>query len=82
MKNYKTKTSIVRHEGPRAQANKTGISLMIFILIFMESCLHYNAIHDFSVFRRTGSNQVDIKRFRSNTGKILQKNLVLLIGIK
>ena len=43
-----------------AQANKTGINLMIFILIFVENCLYYNAIHDFSVLLRTGSNLVDV----------------------
>ena len=39
MKNYKIKTSCVSLEG----------NSMIFILIFMENCLLYDVIHDFSV---------------------------------
>ena len=42
---------------------------MIYILIFVENCLSYDAIHDFSVWQRTGSNLPDINRFGSHTGK-------------
>ena len=35
----------------------------------MENCLQYDAIHDFLVWLRTGSNPADINRFRSLTGK-------------
>ena len=43
--------------------------LMIVILIFVENFPYYDAIHDFSVWLRIGSNPVDINRFRSQTGK-------------
>ena len=33
-------------EGPKARANKSGIDFMIFILIFVENCLKYDAIHE------------------------------------
>ena len=36
---------------------------MIYILIFVENCLQYDAIHDFSVGLRIGSNPADINRF-------------------
>ena len=48
--NHKMKTNFVRPEGPKAQDNKTGFDYMIFILIFVEICLQYDAIHDFSVW--------------------------------
>ncbi len=53
MKNFKIKTSFVSREGPKARADKTGINFMIFILIFVENCLYFDAIHDFSVWLRT-----------------------------
>ena len=37
MKNYKDKTSFVTPKMPKAQASKTGINFMIFILIFVEN---------------------------------------------
>ena len=46
---------------------KIEIQFHDFILIFMEN--FYNAIHDCSVWLRTGSNPADINRFRSNTRK-------------
>ena len=52
MKNYK--------------ANKTSINFMIFILIFVENCLLFDAIHNFSVWLRTGSNPPDSDRFQSH----------------
>ena len=41
---------------------------MFFILLFVENGLQYNAIHNFSVWLRTGFNPADINR--SYTGKI------------
>ncbi len=49
---------------------KTGINFMNFILIFVENCVLFDDIHDFSVWLITGSNPVDSDRFRSHTGKI------------
>ena len=69
MKNYKIKTSFVSPEGSKARVYKTGINFRIFILIFVENCLKFDAIHDFSVRLRTGSNPVDCNRFQSHTGK-------------
>ena len=51
-----------------ARTNKSGINFMIFISIFVEICMYYDAVHDFSVWMRTGSNPADIDRFRSHTG--------------
>ncbi len=39
MKYYAIKTM-------KARANKNGINSVIFISIFVENCLKYNAIHD------------------------------------
>ncbi len=39
MKSYKIKTRIVGPEGPKSWASKTGINVMILILIFVEKCL-------------------------------------------
>ena len=36
---YKIEHGFVRPEGPKIQANKIGIHIMIFILIFVEKCL-------------------------------------------
>ena len=38
MKNFKTKTSFCKPEGPKAQGNKTGINFMMIILMFVENC--------------------------------------------
>ena len=38
------------------RANKTCNTLMSFVLKFAEYCLKYDAIHDFSVWLRSGSN--------------------------
>ena len=43
---------------------------MIFILIFVENCLLYYAIHDFSVWLRIGSNPADINLIQCHIGKI------------
>ena len=45
-----------------------------FIFIFMENCLQYDAIPDFSVSLRTGSNPAYINRFQSHTGKLQIEN--------
>ncbi len=56
MNNYLLKSKgFVSPDGPKAQANKTGINLVIFILIFVENCLIFDVIYDFSVWTRTGS---------------------------
>ncbi len=39
MKNYKIKIGFDTPEGPKAQANKTGIIFVISILILVENCL-------------------------------------------
>ena len=38
------------------------------VIKFVENCLQYDAIRDFSVLLRTSSNLADINRFRSHTG--------------
>ena len=38
----------------KARANKTCINFIIFILIFVENCLNYDALHYFSEWLRTG----------------------------
>ena len=76
MKNFKNETSCVSSEEPNALSDKTGINFMIFILIFLENCLHYGAKHDFSVWLRTGSNPADINWFQSHTGKYFSINFM------
>ena len=61
MKNYKIETSFV---GPR------NWGFYDIFLIFVQNCLLYNDVHDFSVWLRPDSNPADINRFRSDTGKI------------
>ena len=39
IKSYKIKASFVIRESPKAMDSKTGINLMIFILIFLDNCL-------------------------------------------
>ena len=68
MKNYKNKTSFISSEGPKAK--KTGINIMIFILIFVENCLEFDAIHDISVWLRTDSNPADSNRFKEKSCKV------------
>ncbi len=50
-----------------ARAKKNGINFMIFILIFVENCLYFEAIHDFSVWLKTASNPTDRNRFQGHT---------------
>ena len=45
---------------PKALANKTDINFMILLSIFVKNYLLYDAVHDFSVWPRTGSNPADI----------------------
>ena len=48
--NYKIKTSFnISLKVIKSQFNKTGINFMIFILIFVENCLLYDAICDLTV---------------------------------
>ncbi len=42
---------------------------MIFILLIIENCLSFDAIHNFSIWLRTGSIPADSNPFRSHTGK-------------
>ena len=44
----------------------------------MEKCLKYDAIHDFSVWLRAGSNPADLNRFQSRTGKSIAVLKVLI----
>ena len=46
IKKYKIKTSFVSPKWLKARAKK-GINFVIFILIFVENCLQYDAMHDF-----------------------------------
>ncbi len=71
MNYFKIKTSFVRPEGPKARCYITGIDFMIYIFMFVGNCLLYDAIHDFSVRLRTGSNPADIIRLGNHTGKHL-----------
>ncbi len=68
---FKIRTSFVSPERPKARANQTSINFMIFILIFVENCQKFNAIHDLSVWLRTGSNPPVSNRFLSHTGKYI-----------
>ena len=43
------------------------VFFFIFILLFVKNCLLSNAIHDFTVWPRTGTYPADINRFQSNT---------------
>lgn len=45
------------------QANLSGIHFKIHTLLFVENCLQYNAMHDFSVRIKTGYNLADINQF-------------------
>ena len=47
LKNYNINSNFDSLDGPKSQANKAGINLMIFILIFVENCLYWGAMHDF-----------------------------------
>ena len=60
---------IYSYSGAKGTGNKTGFNFMIFILIFIEYCLQYNAKHDFPVWITTGSNPVYIYEFQSHTEK-------------
>ena len=64
MKNYNIKT--LRPLG----FNNTGINFMIFTLILVETCLKYDAIHDFSLLLR----MVQIQRILTDFEAMLGKN--------
>ena len=53
-------------EGPKARTNKTSINFMILILIFVENCLYYDAIHEFSVYLGTGFHVYRVRTFKQN----------------
>ena len=61
------KTCFVRPEVHKARAMKTSINFLFIIVIFIENCMKYEALHDFSVWLETGSNTADMKRFLSYT---------------
>ena len=52
-------------KGPKDRAYKTGINFMVFILVFVEKCLYYDTLKDFSVLMRNGSNPTDINRLEA-----------------
>ena len=37
--------------------------MIVYVFIFIEIWIYYNAIHEFSAWLRTGSNPADINRF-------------------
>ncbi len=41
----------------------------------------FDAIHNFSVWQRTGSYPVDINRFRSHTGKLIQVSILMILDV-
>ena len=51
---------------------------MIFILIFIENCLLYDALYDFSAWPRTISNPADINRFGSHIGKLIDFKFIII----
>ena len=54
----------------KALANKTCNNLMIFILIFEENRMKYNAILYFSVWLRADSNPTNINLIQCHTGNV------------
>ena len=52
---------------------------MIFILIFLKNCLQFNAIHDFLVWLKTGSNPTDINWYQSHNNNLLVQYTVYLL---
>ena len=52
MKNYTNETIFESTKGPKARAD-------YFFFIFVESCPSFDAIHNFLVWLRTGSNPAD-----------------------
>ena len=65
MKNYTIKTSFVSPEGSKARVDKTGFNFMICVLIFVGNCLSFDAIHNFSVWLRIGSNPAIVIGFEA-----------------
>ena len=70
METIESNTVLLIPRGRRHELTK----LMIFISIFVENLMQYDAIYDFSVRLRTGYDPADINRFRSHTGKIFTKS--------
>ena len=55
---------------------KQNINFIVFSSIIMENCLLYDAIYDFKVWLRTGSNPLDINRFGNHTGIVIYSNVL------
>ena len=64
MKNYKIKINLVSPEMPKERSNKTGFNFMIFKNIRGKLSITRCYIGIFSI-TVTGSNPVDINRFRN-----------------
>ena len=64
--NHKIDTSFVSPVLRSCGVNKSGINSMILIFIFIENCLWFDAIHDFSVWLWTGFNPEDSNRLPSH----------------
>ena len=77
MINFKIKTSFVMPEGPKILANKL---ILILDFIICENYLHYNSIHDFSVWLRAGSNPAYINQFRYHNGNIIKTIIIFKIS--
>ncbi len=60
--------------------NTTGINSIILLLLVDNCLLYIDAIHEFSVWPRTGSNPADIYRFRSHAGLDHYKNFIKFIS--
>ena len=74
MKTIESYTVLLIPIGRWHRLTKQVLKLMIFILIFVENLMQYDAIYDFSVRLRIGSDPADINGFRSHTGKIFAKS--------
>ena len=48
----------------------TKVHFLILNMSMVINCFYYNAMHDFLVWLRTGSNPLEINRFGSYTGKL------------
>ena len=78
MYNYNIKASFFCPDMPKSQAKKMVFNLWLYIFIFVENWISYDARHNFSVCLRTSSNPIN--RFRSDTGNsIISSHNALLI---
>ena len=62
-----TDIKIKNHKILPLGANKTGFNFKIFVSVFVENCLLYDALHNFSKLLKVGTNLVDINQFKTNT---------------